>query len=455
MPRLAWFTPLPPVRSGIARYNAELLPLLRPSFEIDLFIDGWSDAVCPPDGFLAFNAFDFVWKHRQQPYDLTVFQLGNAPCHDYMWAYLVRYPGLVVLHDGQLHHARGRTLLQQRFPRHDDYRREFQFCHPDVHPDLAELGVEGLLGSLTYLWPMRRIAVEASRKVVVHNRWLAAEICDEQRNAVVDVIDMGVPEARPSPGARDVVRTRFAIPPDAVLFTAFGKVTPEKRIRQAVRALPTVGEAVPNAHMLIAGEIGEGDDVLEDAAIAGVGDRVTVAGYVDDDEIDDYLAASDVCLCMRWPTSRETSASWLRCLASARPTISTDLSHAVDTPTLDPRNWSLLHAGADDRPVGVGIDILDEDHSLRLAMRRLAVDEVLRRTLSANALELWRSRFTVERMASNYVRTIAEALERPAAQRSASGLPLHLLQTGTEHLEGLMADLDLPSNPLGTHESDV
>ena len=39
------------------------------------------------------SAHDFVWSHRRAPYDLTVFQLGNAACHDYMWGYLFRYPG--------------------------------------------------------------------------------------------------------------------------------------------------------------------------------------------------------------------------------------------------------------------------------------------------------------------------------------------------------------------------
>src|SRR5687767_1618231 len=114
MPRLAWFTPLPPVRSGIAQYNRELLPALSSSHQIDLFVDGLPEHFEPPaENTPVFTAHDFVWKHLREPYDLVVYQLGNAPCHDYMWAYLVRYPGLVVLHDGQLHHARARSLLQQ------------------------------------------------------------------------------------------------------------------------------------------------------------------------------------------------------------------------------------------------------------------------------------------------------------------------------------------------------
>ncbi len=165
MPRIAWFTPLPPVRSGIAQYSRELLPSLAAVHQIDLFVDGRPEDVSAPDaGMRVFSALDFVWRERERPYDLIVYQLGNAPCHDYMWAYLVSYPGLVVLHDGQLHHARGRMLLQQWQPRQDDYRREFWFNHPDADKDLAELGAVGLLGSLTYLWPMLRVVVESSRR---------------------------------------------------------------------------------------------------------------------------------------------------------------------------------------------------------------------------------------------------------------------------------------------------
>src|ERR1700690_1329845 len=110
--RLAWFTPLAPVKSGIAQYSRDLLPALASSCEIDVFVDGSLDRVERPSaGTALFSAHDFVWKHRRAPYDLVVYQLGNAPCHDYMWPYLIRYPGLVVLHDGQLHHARARALL--------------------------------------------------------------------------------------------------------------------------------------------------------------------------------------------------------------------------------------------------------------------------------------------------------------------------------------------------------
>jgi glycosyltransferase involved in cell wall biosynthesis len=456
MHRLAWFSPLAPVKSGISQYNRELLPALARAHDIDLFVDGRPEQFVLPDARVSMlSAHDFVWRHRDRPYDLIVYQLGNAPCHDYMWAYLVRYPGLVVLHDGQLHHARGRMLLQQWQPRQDDYRSEFWFNHRDANPDLAELGAAGLLGSLTYLLPMLRIVVESSRRILVHNDWLAEQIREHHPRADVDLVEMGVASFAPRSSARQEVRSRHGIADDAVVFTLLGKVTPEKRVREAMRALASVAEHIPQAHLLVAGEPVDYYDMEAEASVLRLSGRVTLVGYLPDEVVDDYLAASDVCICMRWPTSRETSASWLRCLAAGKPTISTDLVHTVDVPTLDPRNWSVLDARpkpnlADQEitgPIGVSIDIVDEHHSLTLALRRLASDAKLRTTLGENAQSSWTQRWRVDRMASGYRDAIDRAVARSAAGQSRpTTLPRHLLVDGTECTHHLLREAGLPDS---------
>ena len=453
MPRLAWFTPLPPLTSGVARYNVELLPGLASAHEIDVFVDGDPNRFERPSADVAvYSAHDFVWKHFRRPYDLTVYQLGNALCHDYMWAYLVRYPGLVVLHDGQLHHARARSLLRQK--RADDYWEEFRFNHPGVDSNVAEIGTAGLLGSLTYLWPMRGVVVASARLVIVHNRWLADQIQEEHPGATIRVVDMGVPAPVVRPDAAERVRARHGIPPGAMLFLALGQMTPEKRIPQAIRGLASIVDAAPDAHLLLAGEAASYYAPDDDVRRYGLAGRVTDAGFVPGAEVAEYLAAADVCLCMRWPTSRETSAAWLRCLAAARPTITTDLAHLVDIPALDPRTWTLLHApparsdeSAPPVPaeaVCVSIDILDEDHSLMLAMHRLARDARLRGALAESALRLWKERFTLERMESGYLLAIEEACAAPlpdAATRAS--LPRHFLTDGTEHAVRLLRHMEL------------
>jgi hypothetical protein len=94
----------------------------------------------------------------------------------------------------------------------------------------------------------------------------------------------------------------------------------------------------------------------------------------------------------------------------------------------------------------VSIDILDEDHSLRLAMRRLATDARLRTALGQSARMLWMERFTLDRMASGYREAIEAACAAPfpdSARRSS--LPGHFVSDGTEHAARLLRRLGLPN----------
>ena len=450
MKRIAWFTPLPPVRSGIASYSVELLSRLGCHYEIDVYVD-MVERHAPPGVASVYSAHDFVWKHDADPYALIVYQLGDAPCHDYMWPYLVRFPGLVALHDGHLHHSRVRRLVGTTPPEH--YRAEFLYNHPDVDPCVTDLRVVGLLAALIQFWPMRRVVLAASRLVLVHNTRLAEELHEEDADVAVDVVEMGVPEQPAPPHMRELVRTRFGLSPDAVLFAAFGKVTPEKRIVQALRALATLPPETP-WHVMLCGERVDHYDPQADARRLDIADRVTVTGYVDEDEMPGYIAAADICFCQRWPSSRETSASWLRCMAAGKPTIVTDLVHLTDVRSLDPRSWTVAGyptgrdaSGHVVRAACISIDILDEDHSLGLAVRRIAKDRDLRETLGGTARQLWRDRFTLDRMASGYERTMERACDTAPDAPRRGELPPHLLCDGTEHASALLEEFDL-DNPL-------
>lgn len=404
--RIAWFSPLPPVRSGIAAYSAELVPLLRARHTIDCYSE-------TPSTSGGRSAHDFVWVHRQHPYDLVVQQIGNAPCHDFQWAYLARYPALVVLHDARLHHARARRLLLQQ--RREDYRREFRYAHPLANTDAAEYAVEGLGGNIQYFWPMLRALIHTARAVAVHNPRVADDLRAEYPGAAISTIHMGVPAGEAAGGMRASVRRDLTLPDHAVVFAAFGKVTAEKRIAAILRALAALNADGVNAYLLLVGDASEYDALSQDMAALGIADRVRVTGYVPDEAVGSYLAAADVCLCLRWPTALETSASWLRCLAAARPTVISGLAHLVDIPA----------------DVSIAIDLLDEDRSLTQAMRRLAADEPMRATLAQAGHEYWRAHHTLEAMAADYEKALADAAARPAP--SLEGLPEHFTNDHGDH----------------------
>ena len=475
--RIAWFSPFPPVRTGIAGRSAELVAALAArGFSIDRYPEA--------------AAHDFPWRHRQAPYDLVVYQFGNSSHHDYAWPYALRYPGLVVLHDTRLHHARAALLLREK--RAADYRAELAWSEPAVSPDAAELAVAGFDSRLYYDWPMVRGLVASSRLTAVHgdaarDDLIAAlstpndatpknQVNSQADNSQAPTSNLRPPTSNLQPPTSDLdavsrivsirlgegelvspereararaeIRRRYDIAPDAILFGSFGGMTPEKRLPQILAALRATLRHAPNAHLLLAGARAAHYDVAAGIAALDLQRHVTVAGYLERDaDLTDHLAACDVSLNLRWPTARETSGPWLRALAAARPTIVTDLVHLADVPSLDPRTWTAREArgaAGEMRPVCVAIDILDEDHSLRLAMRRLAGDAALRAELGAAAREWWQREHSVEVMVGDYERAIAAAMARPDPDAT---LPPHMRNGGDGRLRTILSAFGL-SSPL-------
>jgi glycosyltransferase involved in cell wall biosynthesis len=372
--------------------------------------------------------------------------MGNARCHDFMWGYLFRYPGMVVLHDAQLHQARALQLTGCWTPRRADYVAEFQANHPETAPDVALLIAAGLGGTLFTHWPMTRLVIEQARLVVVHNRSLAQQLAERHEGRPIRAIEMGVPDpALPAPRLTSAeIRSRHAIPPDAVIVAAIGGLTPEKRLSEIVRAVAALAPALPQIYLLLVGAHADHYDVVEEARTWGLSDRVRAAGFVADEEVSAYLAAADVCACLRWPTNRETSASWLRCLAASKPTLITDLAHQCDVPVLDPRGWRVLdvrHPARD--PIAVAIDLLDEQHSLQLALERLAVDAGLREVLGRSARQWWETHHRLETMVDAYETLLEDAEAIPPPDGGA--LPAHLRDDGSGRMRDILETLGASS----------
>ena len=422
---------MPPSSSGIAAYSAEILPELRArGVTVDVYVDH-DQGADPGEGIR--GAQDFVWRHRRVRYDLVIYQLGNAPCHGYMWGYLFHYPGLVVLHDAQVHQARAQALLGRWEARRDDYLREFEANHPAAPPDAGLLVAEGLGGSLFGLWPHVRLLVRSARLTVVHSDALARRLADEHQ-APVRSIPMGVanPLAATEPLTAAQVRARHGLGPQHLVVGALGGLTPEKRLPQLFDAVEALAPAHPELHVLLVGTPARHYDVADDAAAHGIADRVHFTGFVPDAELPAHLQATDVCCCLRWPTNGETSASWLRAVAAGRPTVVTDLAHQPELPVIDPRGWQVT--GAD--PIAVAVPILEEGTGLLAALAELARNPDLRTRLGLAARRYWERHHTLDHMADGYLAAIDAAMARPAPRPA---LPLHLRNSGSERLTALLA----------------
>src|SRR5262249_10553390 len=92
--KVAYYSPLPPSRSGVADYSALLLPALRRRIEVE----------CARPG-----------RFRRAPGgDVALYHVGNDPdAHGWIVEALRRRRGLVVLHEIVLHHlVAGITLAR-------------------------------------------------------------------------------------------------------------------------------------------------------------------------------------------------------------------------------------------------------------------------------------------------------------------------------------------------------
>lgn len=409
--RVAFVSPLPPAATGIADYTADVIDALRGRFAVEAFhaqdaVDGARLGVpCHP-------ASSLPERHRARPFGAVVYQMGNGDAHAFLYDLLPRVPGLLVLHDLVLHHARARAFLDAPAVRTyaaaphdaarrdaaraslDAYRAELAYAYPAQAERLhaAQLGTVGDL--LPYAYPLFRLPVEASRAVAVHNAFMADAVRAEVPDAAVERVAMPITSQPVPPERVRALRARLGLPDDALVVGAFGLMTREKRIDTTLRAVARVRAALPQVRLLLVGPVP--DRRALDAAIGarGLAGAAVVTGRVPLAELPDHVAAADVAVHLRYPTARETSAALLRVLAQGRPAIVSDLENLADLP-----DGAVVRA-----------DVTDEEGDVTRALLRLAESPALRARIGALA----RSHVATAHSASRCLETYAAAIERTA-----------------------------------------
>lgn len=397
----------------------------RQGHYIDVFVDAARLPVAPgpdtppsPGAPRILNAHEFVWRQQKGHYDLPVYQVGNSHLHRYIWPYLFKYPGLAVVHDGRVHHARAAAL--KAAGRLDDYRMEVAWNHPGLAGHLDELTAMALDDLFYYRWPMIRSVIETARVTAVHSPGLLRQLKEAWPDRPLEYVALGEgPDDMDVETVSKEFRAQHHLPASAPIFGVFGALTAEKRVREIVAAFADTRAWVPDAVLLLAGAADAWLELDSYIRALGLDDSVRLLPALDDRDFDHAIAATDVVLSLRWPTALETSGPWVRALALRRATVIMDLPHQTHLPTLDPRTWrrhapcSDLSPNANDRAIAVALDVVDFSHSLLLAMRRLGQDATLRRALGDRAREWWAREHTVARMVDDYERVLEQARHTP------------------------------------------
>jgi hypothetical protein len=230
--RLAYFSPLPPQRSGIADYSAELLPVLARHLEVEPFVD--EGVKVDPEIAARFpvrgdKAFPALWESGR--YDAVLYHVGNNPeYHARTWRMLIRIPGIVVLHEPMLHHlVRGMTLSRGDL---DGYVEEMRYAYGRTGEALGRRSLGTGIPLDVWSYPLFERVVDASLGLIVHNGCTRDRVLASRPGArIVEVPhhlslgELGAVTERSTPAA---LGTRLGQPPAGLHIATLGIKNPAK-----------------------------------------------------------------------------------------------------------------------------------------------------------------------------------------------------------------------------------
>ncbi len=306
--KIAFFSPMPPAKSGIADYSAALVEPLSELAQVTIFA-GDSPA------------------HDPTSFDIALYQLGNNAFHSFVYDEALKAPGIIVMHESNLHHLiADRTIKRNDW---DAYMREVEFDGGgdallyarrvralEVGPDYDNL-------------PMLRRVLAASRGVIVHSHYVERDIRKAGFNGPIAVIPHGawIPDAD-----RQGFRHKLGVDPTTPLIGVFGFLKPYKRISESLRAFKRLIRVHPDARMILVGE--PHPDFPLQSIIEGLGlqSSVRVLGFTPIEHFVGYIAACDIILNLRYPTVGESSGTLLRSLGLGRAVIVSNIGSFAEYP---------------------------------------------------------------------------------------------------------------------------
>jgi len=387
--KVAYVSPLPPERSGIADYSALLLPALAGELEVEI-----------------------VRRGRRLPRgaDVVLYHLGNdVEAHGWIVRLLERQRGVVVLHDFVLHHLMAGLTVG----------RGDGAAYLDLLE--AEAGIAGRLlghgvldGRIPPLWesrpqdfPLVDSVLAQADGVIVHSSYVARHVRMRGYKSPIWQI--------PHPAWEVPRRRPFPLPSrDRTVVGCFGNLNATKRLPQLLEAVARLRAEGCGVLLVLAGSVAPGLDLAERAARLGLeeGKDLLLLGRVGEDRLWDLVLASDICVTLRQPTMGETSGMAIRALSAGKPLVVSENGWFAELP--------------DGVAAKVPVDEWEVD-MLTAILTELCTNRSLRESLGRSALEYASREHGLERVAGLYAAALEEAAGGSAvtdevARRVAEGL---------------------------------
>lgn len=372
-PRLAYCSPLPPSRSGIADVSKEILPHLSRYYRLDAVVhDDELPHVVDP---LVRGHSEQVIGHTQflqeaNEYDRIVYNLGNSAFHLWMFDALKRAPGAAILHDFFLSAAiRHRYYVagdvngwpQCLFDEHGPTPL-FRHGQPGQEPEVV---LRNYPCNISILEDALGVIVHSNHAKELASQWLNRFEVERWRRAPLPREPLRTPSREEARGALGVGAEDFIV-------ASFGMLNPFKHNDRLLQAFAKSRLAEDScARLVFVGGASEEDEsrLLVLASELGVRSKVTITGWTSAEDYALYLSAVDIAVQLRRDSRGETSAAVLDCLSQGIPTIVNANGAMAELP---PETVVRLSDEFQDGELVRALDTLHSKHKIRASIAKEA-----------------------------------------------------------------------------------
>ncbi|MBT2298878.1 glycosyltransferase [Variovorax paradoxus] len=312
-PRLAYVSPLPPERSGIANYSADLVPALAQHYEIELITD--LSSLGDPALAASFPLRGVEWfRDHAQVFDRVLYHFGNSEFHEHMFELLAEVPGTVVLHDfflsGVRAHQEGRGRGTHEWTKALYESHGYAAVARRFRTVGATDAVVEFPCNFDVLVQAQGVIVHSPHSMQLAEEWYGPSLARDW--ALIPLLRLPPIDVE---GERLLARKELGLGPEDFLVCAFGLMGPTKlnhRLIDAWLASPLSRD--PRCRLVFVGDNDRaeyGKTIADRLQTHGDHARITITGWASDELFHRYLAAADLSVQLRTHSRGETSATVL------------------------------------------------------------------------------------------------------------------------------------------------
>ena len=393
--KIAYFSPLNPIKSGVSDYSEELLEYLSGYGTIDLFVDDYRPSASWLYDYFKIEDYHTIFENNGgNDYDINIYHMGNNENHSYIYSTLLQYPGLVVLHEPMLHHF----VFSQTVGNNDvgGYLRELDYCYKSERSRIVKATLEDRDENSWYDYPMVDRLVDSSLGIIVHSEFARRKVLEVNNRAKVRVVPHHyAPPSQDRMRSPELVREILGFSADDFIVGCHGYMTASKRIDVLLKALASLNGRGRHVKLLLVGKMLPGCNALHLIEDLDLDENVLVTGFVDTRTFREYLNVPDAFVALRHPSAGETSGSVIKMMGAGSPVIVSD------------------HYAFSEMPDDCCMKITtgdEEEDELAGTLQRLMKDPAERKSLGGAARKYVLANHDIQNTARQYVEFAAEVL---------------------------------------------